>query len=122
MHVLLFLDVDSMVVYWQGTFGYGLHARDATGHETIRQLAETRNTAGTCYRELEVDDNLAQEIIALGTRYRQDLARRGILPLDAELRPKEEKRRLLYESRQHIFKEFQDKARELYESAGICLA
>ncbi|MBI2583928.1 MAG: hypothetical protein HYW25_04640 [Candidatus Aenigmarchaeota archaeon] len=40
MHLLLFLEEDSMVVYRDGRFAYGLHAKDATGHESVRWLAE----------------------------------------------------------------------------------
>lgn len=121
VQVLLFLDEDNMIVNLDGTFAYGLHAKEGTGHKTIKQLAKTENTAGTGYREIEVDEPLARKAIRLGKMYRTVLDKKGILPLDAELRKKEEKDSLLYGSRECIPKDFQEKAKELYESAGIKL-
>ena len=119
MHVMLFLDDNSMVIYRNG-FKFGLHAREATGHETIKRLAETGDTTGTGYRELDVNDKLANETIALGRKYRQELDRAGILPINAELLSSE-KKELLLNNPINISQDFQDKARELYESAGICV-
>jgi len=116
---MLFLDEDCMIACVNGIFAFGLHATSATGHETIRRLAETGDTAGTGYREIDVDDRLAGETIALGKKYRQEFDRKGILPMDTELRPQAEKHQLLSSSGKYIPGDFQAKALELYLSAGI---
>ncbi|MCX6818424.1 MAG: hypothetical protein NT129_00290 [Candidatus Aenigmarchaeota archaeon] len=126
MHIMLLLErnLDCMVVYKNGFFDFGLWSIEATGHETIKKIAETGIVDGTKYRELQVDDKLADETTRIGTDYRIELNRLGIRPIYTELRSVEEKHHLLNSPVPKELKEFQDfqvLARELYESAGIKL-
>jgi hypothetical protein len=126
MHIMLLLErnLDCMVVYRNGSFDFGLWTREATGHETIRKIAETGSIDETQYKEVKVDDKLANETVKLGTDYRIELNTLGIRPLYAELRSVEEKHHLLNIPVPKELKEFQAlqiAARELYESAGIKL-
>ena len=95
MHMLLLPEDNSLIIYKESDdrFYFGLNAAEGHPNSGITRVAEG-DVENSGYTPVEIDDRVIPAII-FGKCYRTQLHKAGEIPLDAELRPYEEKGKLL---------------------------
>lgn len=118
--ILLLPDEDGFVIRKGVMFSYCPNASRITGHLTRAPPGRPSDYEdlgdGLEENKRMVVMEMARDVAALGRGYREDMARRGVLPMDAEISGCNGQ---LLESLKQIPLEFRQKAMELYSSLGL---